>query len=166
MKLRFSFLNLLLLLMFWGPAFFYIAVMALMGPNGPLPFDVHRYIDYVKALTHPSTLDDYCIHLLGMLSAPLALFLFLSVVYIFFDWWARLNYWARYGLLLGLYVVGYNLVVYFAFLFMEKYETRSSCPGGSPILFLGGLFLFYVPIGFIVTLIARIVQDFRSPPYE
>lgn len=152
MKIRFSFLNGLFLLMFWGIA---------------IPFLFYRiiYLDHLSLLafcrnlinTPLSSYDDYFIDLMAIIIGSFLVFVFLSILYLFFDFWGKLNYWVRYGLMMFFWFSTWVLIYYLAFLSKDLLGIYCGCGGGSPLL-MSGIGLFYIPIGFVWTFVAWFIK--------
>jgi hypothetical protein len=147
--------------MFLGPFLLYLTWHATEGFS---TFDVALLYGCISDLSRPASLDDYGIHLLAILSASFLWFIVLTVLYCFFDFWGKLGYWKRYGLMLGLYILNAVLIGLFVSLLMDRYNVLSSCPGGSPLLFIAPFFiLLYVPLGFVWTLI---IANIKANPFD
>ena len=141
MKVRISLLNIVFLLMFWAPSslLFYI---------------------YIKS-GYFSLQDDYCVQLIIITLVSFLTFLLLTTLDIFLNFWNKLNYWFRYLLLMGLYVLDWVLIIISSLYLIEKFGIHSGCQGGSPIL-MYALIIFYAPAGLILTLIAWGIKQVRQ----
>jgi uncharacterized membrane protein YozB (DUF420 family) len=143
MKIRYSLLNVVFLLMFWAPAsiFFY-------------PFS--------KISLSSFPLDDaYTIHLLAILAVSFASFVLLSIVDITVNIWSRFNYWHRYLLLMGLYILVWFLIFFSADQIIRKFGIYTGCGGGSPLLMFI-LIIFYVPAGLFITFLSKLIKTSKE----
>jgi hypothetical protein len=147
MKLRINLLNFAFLLMFWGPAFYLLNYQK-------------RLVSFFTSFSF-STSDDYGIQLMTILLVSFVFFLLLFVLDIFFKFWNRLNYWLRFILLMGVYFLDWVLILFLSSQLIKLLGIQTGCQGGSPLLMLGLIF-FYVPIGFVITLIAFGVKAIRE----
>lgn len=141
MKLRISLLNFAFLLMFWVPS------SALL------------YI-YIKS-GYFSLHDDYCVQLIIIMLVSFLTFLCLIAIDIFLHFWSRLNYWFRYLLVMGIYILDWVLIILSAAYLIEKLGMPAGCQGGSPIL-MSMLIIFYAPLGLVITLVAWGIKAIRE----
>jgi hypothetical protein len=141
MKIRYSLLNVLFLLMFWGP-------------SAPLLYIYFKE----KSL---SLADDYSIALITILTVSFLTFLLLSLIDITVNLWSRFNYWYRYLLLMGLYILAWFLIFFSADQIVRKFGIYTGCGGGSPLLMFI-LIIFYAPAGLLITFLLKLIKTSKE----